>query len=186
MFGKYIKWFILASIILMGSSAAIYYYKSHINYTEGSVYDYDPKIDREFILQLFKDNWHWLVSEYSTDFDPVFMLDNSEAFARKRGVTDMKIKVYRVQNKPVGFTVYYIRPILRGDILFLAIDEKYRKKGYARKLIQNDIDDLKKKGCFVIKITTRVTNTPARTLYESYGFKELWIDRGFIKYELNI
>lgn len=181
---NYIKYLILALTLIIGAGAGLYLYKYKFSSTTG-IFEYDPKIDREFILKTFKDNWHWLVSEYSTDFDQYLMLDKPDIFAKKRDVTNMHIMVYRVDNKPVAFSVYYVRPILRGDILFLAVDEAHRKHGYGRKLIQYDLDQLKKMGCFVVKITTRVTNTPARKLYESFGFKELWTERGFVKYELN-
>lgn len=186
---RHVRYLISFSLLLLGIFSSIYVYRSYVSYTSyssGSIYNYDPKIDREFILQLFKDNWHWLVSEYSTDFDPKYMLDYKASSKKPSDLGDLTIKTYRVAGKPVAFTAYYLKPFLEGFILFLAVEEKARKHGYARKLLEYDIKELKKEKCSVIRLVTRLTNTPARTLYESCGFKEYGTVRGFIKYQLKI
>lgn len=186
---KYLRYLILFSFLSLSIFLGVYFYKSYIgseNHISGSIYNYDPKTDRDFILQLFKDNWHWLVSEYSTDFDPKYMLDYKASSKKPSDLGNLTIKTYRVAGKPVAFTAYYLKPFLEGFILFLAVEEKARKHGYARKLLEYDIKELKKEKCSIIRLVTRLTNIPARTLYESCGFKEYGTIRGFIKYQLKL
>ena len=149
----------------------------------GSINQYNPAVDRAFIIDIFKNNWYWLVSEYSTDFSPEYMLDTRSSSRNAREQGNLTIKVYHRWGKPVGFVVYYIKELYQGCILFLAVDEKERSRGYARKLMCYALQDLKKRGCIKARLVTRVNNIRGQKVYTGLGFKEIERFNGFITYE---
>ncbi len=149
------------------------------------IVSYQPQTDREFILNLFKENWYWLVSEYSTDFSAEYMLDNRASSKDPFNKNNLTIKVYHVDHKPVGFVAYYKKTFFKGFILFLAVDEQCRKIGCATKLLSYAIKDLFNRGCSVIELITRVSNISAQSLYHKLGFKEFWRDEDFVRFELS-
>lgn len=168
----------LVAITLGG---AIWYYS--VSYVENNITDYNPCRDRSFILNLFKTNWYWLVSDDSKDFSPEYILDNRASSRKPEHKGNLTIKVYSVGGSPVGFVAYHTKKLFEGFILFLAVEEKYRKMGYAKKLMDYALEDLKNRGMSVVRLVTRVINKPARNLYESMGFKDYWTDGTYIRFE---
>ena len=168
--------FIAISLITLG-----YYHISHNKAT--GICPYNPSQDRTFILQLFKDNWHWLVSEYSTDFSPEYMLDNKASSKSPEHKNNLTIMMYHVNNKPVGFTAYYPKSFFMAQLLFIAVADTHRGCGYASHLLDYAIKDIFNHGYGVIQLITRVSNLKAQSLYKKKGFVEIWRDDGFIKFE---
>lgn len=169
----------LAALLLGGAGATVYYYTSHLSQ---GVYAYEPSIDRSFIIDLFKNDWYWLISDYSAkDYSVEHMLDNRASSKEHSG--DLIIKTYRVAGKPVGFMAYYPKELFEGYILFLAVDKKNRSKGYARKMLNYVINDFKKQGIRVVRLITRTDNVPGQKLYKSMGFKQIWTDGAYVKFE---
>lgn len=148
-----------------------------------NIRDYNPKDDREFILKLFKNNWYWLVSEYSTDFSAQYMLDNKSSSKESKNTGNLTIKMYYEDSKPVGFIAYYMKELFVGYILFIAIDEQSRGKGSARKLLEYAINDLKNRQALSIQLVTRVSNLRGQKLYTGMGFKQIWTDGEFVRFE---
>ncbi len=153
------------------------------NRNNTGIFDYNPKTDREFILNIFAKNWYWLVSENSVDFSAEYMLDN-KASSRDR-TQDLNIKVYYEKDQPIGFVAYFMLASHYGRILFIAIEDKYRGKGYSKKLINYAIEDLRKKKASIITLTIRTNKKAARALYTSIGFKETRDDGKFIDYKIS-
>lgn len=150
--------------------------------TEG-IYSYNPTKDRAFILDLFKNNWYWLVSEQSVDFSAEYMLDNQASSHPPKYTNDLTIKVYRVNNKPVGFVAYYKVSFYKATLLFIVVDEKQQTHGYGKKLLDYALNDLKQQGFFVVELITRTNNLKAQSLYKKFGFKEVWRNDGFVRFE---
>lgn len=148
---------------------------------EGIV-DYSPSRDRAFILQIFKENWDWLIS--SPDYSVEHMLDTRSSSKDLENIGNLTIKVYCEAGNPKAFTAYYKKAFYKGQVLFVATPESERRKGYAEKLLRYAIEDLKKKGSTVIQLVTRVTNERAQNLYKKIGFTEIWRDEGFVRFEL--
>lgn len=146
---------------------------------------YDAARDRAFIVNLFKKDWYWLISDYSPDYNVEFMLDKkSPTTTSSVDVGKLLLKTYVEQGVPMGFVAYYPKELKVGQLLFLAVDEKYRSKGIARKLMNYALKDLKKLGMLAVRMNTRTDNTRARKLYESLGFKLIWTDGAYIIYEI--
>ncbi|MCL4361570.1 GNAT family N-acetyltransferase [Candidatus Dependentiae bacterium] len=184
-FNKKNIFFKTALIILPLSAGTIAFYKFlHYQVCQSSgIYVYNPQTDRQFVLDLFKKNWYWLVAESSINFSPERVLDLKASSERPEDINKVKNFIYKVNGKPVGYLAYYLKTFYKGFIYFIVIDAEYRQKGYARKLLEFAIDNLKKENVKSIELITRTNNVRAQTLYKSLGFKEMWRDDGFIKYE---
>jgi len=154
-------------------------------YYENNIQNYKPTRDRQFILDLFKKNWYWLTA--NDQLSPENILDTSSlTHTDGSHKANLIIKVYLETNQPIGFIAYYKKQLYQGYIQFLAVDDQYRGKGYAKKLVQYALDDLKRMGCISIQILTRMSNSSARAVYEKAGFKELWSNKEFIEYKKDL
>lgn len=174
------KKILLLAVVVTAIGVSTWYYRAHFG--EG-VYEYSSSIDRGFILNLFKEDWYWLISDYSKDYSPERTLDlrapsKSEEYAGK-----LIIKTYRIANKPAAFAAYFTKELFEGEILFLAVGKKYRKKGIARKLMLYTLKDLKRRGVHMVRLLTRTDNVNARKLYESLGFERFWTDGAYVRYK---
>ena len=59
------------------------------------------------------------------------------------------------------------------DMMNLAVAPEARRQGTGRALVLALVDALTKKGSHSLMLEVRVSNTPARTLYESLGFSQV-------------
>lgn len=148
-----------------------------------TIYTFDEKRDTNFILDIFKHDWDWLVSEYSTDFSAEYMLKNKASSKNPQHLGNLTIKVLYQGTEPTGFVAYYKKKFYEGYILFLAINRNFRSKGYGLTLLKHAMNELVKQGCTKIELVTRVSNKPARALYTRAGFKEKKQYDGFVYFE---
>lgn len=151
-----------------------------------TISSYNAATDREFILGIFKQDWHWLVSEYSVHFSPDYMLDNQASSKRPEHIGNLTINVLRTCDGPAGFVAYYKKSFYLGYVLFLDILKEFRGKGYAHMLLVDAVKSLKERGCSKIQLITRTTNLPAQKLYTRFGFIEIERDEGFITYQYSV
>ena len=108
------------------------------------------------------------------------MLDNrcfSWGFSRKG---QLLIKTYVEKGVPMGFVVYYPGKDTVGQIVLLAVDEHYKKKGIGRKLMKYALNDLQHQGMLEVELKVHSDNIRARALYESLGFTALWTDISYL------
>lgn len=172
----------LMVLLVTGAAGGYWYYQT---YQSEGIYAYNAATDRDFIIHIFREDWYWLISDFSSKtYSVEHMLDFKTSSYDDKG--NLIIKTYRVKGKPVGFVTYYLKELFEGRILFLAIDKKERSKGYARKLAKYAINDLKKRGANVVRLITRTDNVGAQKLYKSLGFKEVWNDGGYMKFEKEV
>ncbi len=165
--------------LALGLCAGLLYYVSRSNQ---GMYDYDPSLDRSFIIDLFKKDLYWLISDYSAkDYSVEYMLDNRSSSREHPG--NLIIKTYRVHGQPIGFVAYYPKELFEGHILFLSVEKSHRSKGYARKMMNYAIQDLKDRGARVVRLITRTDNIHGQKLYKSMGFKQIWTDGAYVKLE---
>src|SRR5687767_7028066 len=102
-------------IVLIGSS--LYYFSFFKNKTCGLVEDYVAPRDRQDVINLFKENWYWLIA--SNDFSTEFMLDRRAPDKNPRYLGSMHFKVLRIDTELAGFTASYMKKKDLGRILFL-------------------------------------------------------------------
>ena len=166
--------------VLIGVGGAFWYYQS-----TGNIKPYDAARDKAFIMKVFKDNWYWLLSDYTPNYDVEFMLDHRAPTAEDMSdAGKLILRTYVIDGTPVGFIHYYEDVLKVGRILFMGVGKDYRGKGYARELVKYVVGDLKKRGMLTIRMYTRTDNTRARKLYDSLGFKQIWTDGAYMIYEI--
>ena len=85
--------------------------------------------------------------------------------------------VIKNQNKVIGYCIYYLKPAFpsrgfkkRAVIYSIAIDSKFRNKGFGRKLLEESIREMKLNKVLSIALYVNVNNIPAIRLYEKSGF----------------
>ncbi len=179
---------LLVALLILGSGigATIWYARYHTQVAAAplTIMDFDTERDKSFILDIFKNDWYWLVSEHSTDFSPEYMLQNRASSKAPEHVGNLTIKVGYVDQEPVGFVAYYKKSFYDGFILFLALRSQFRSKGYAYQLLQHAINDLKSRFVTKIRLVTRTVNAPAIKLYTGIGFRETdRDDEGFVYFQ---
>lgn len=84
--------------------------------------------------------------------------------------------VIKSQNRIVGYCVYHLKPAfsIRGFekksvIYSIAVDERFRSKGFGRKLLEESIGEMKLNRVLAVSLYVNVSNTPAIKLYEKTG-----------------
>lgn len=157
---------IFASVLI--ATGGYFYYQK--NYASG-IYKYSPKRDRAAILNLFEENWDFLVPD--RNYSAENTLDLKRASYDHNYDGKLQIKVYKIARDTVGFVAYYKMKFYHGHVLFLCVAERYRNKGYARKLLQYAQNDLKSQGCVKVTMWTYPWNEKSRALYKSDGFREI-------------
>lgn len=60
-----------------------------------------------------------------------------------------------------------------GHILNLAVHPMVRRMGLARHMIRTALDYMKENNCLFVYLEVRLSNFPARKLYQSLGFQEV-------------
>ena len=175
-----IKKISIIALICAVVCGGVWYYSSQ---EKGPIYEFNQQRDTAAILKLFDQNWDWLIANEGSS--PAFYLkyrtpnDNPLFFGK------LHIKVLREQDNLIGFVAYFLE--YHPDVwrlLFLAVDEKYRGKGYGTTLANYAIDDMIKRGAKKIALWTRLSN-PAQNIYKKLGFVEgYYTEGGYIYYEL--
>ena len=59
------------------------------------------------------------------------------------------------------------------DMMNVAVHPEFRRKGIAEALVNDLVDNLKKKGSHCLTLEVRASNTSAIALYEKLGFSEI-------------
>lgn len=61
----------------------------------------------------------------------------------------------------------------------IATDSRLRHQGYGRMLLEDALARARAAGAAAVTLEVRVSNTPAREFYRSYGFREAYRRRGY-------
>jgi ribosomal protein S18 acetylase RimI-like enzyme len=178
------KIFLAASIIagtsLIGIGVGYYYISS-----DHMIYDYDERIDKKPIVDLFDSDRYWLTA--SPDYPVEYMLKYKAPTKDPLSIGRLHIKVLREHDKFIGFTAYYMLFDNEAKLLFVAVNPEFRGKRYGERLLKYAIKDLKSMGARYIRLTTRTTNLQAQRLYNRVGFKETSRDEeGYVYFTYTI
>lgn len=109
---------------------------------------------REVLKQLF--------NEYKSEYNPI---NNDYTF----------VCAYKLDNKYVGFVIYTIL-YENAEIIDLYVSSDYRRRGIAKELLKKVIDNKNIKN---ITLEVNINNKNAIMLYNSVGFKEVSIRKGY-------
>ena len=66
-----------------------------------------------------------------------------------------------------------------ADIMNVAVDPAYRRQGIAEQLLLRLEQDLKDEDVHSLTLEVRPSNTPAVSLYEKLGYKQVGCRRGY-------
>ncbi len=85
-----------------------------------------------------------------------------------------KLYEHIVDKKLVGFAMYYIHKTPKRKTMCItdfAVDESERGNGHGKKILNELHNIAKTKKCNQIQLMVAFKNIPAKTLYESFGYK---------------
>lgn len=174
----------LAGFMLAGIGYRFFYHTQEQQSLDATgIMDFEDGRDAVSIKNIFDRDWHWLISEYSPDYDVDYTLRyrSSSKLPEERG--NLTIKVGYEGDQFVGFVAYYKETFYRGRILFIDVIPEYRSKGWAQKLMRYAMHDLIERGATSIVLVTRTTNHSAQKLYNRLGFHEVSRRGGFVDFE---
>ena len=77
-----------------------------------------------------------------------------------------------------GFCVFYLTPP-EAELPDVVISEEYRGNGLGRQLLSNAFTELRSRDVETVFLEVRVSNAPARTLYDHLGFEEIGVRKYF-------
>ena len=106
---------------------------------------------------------------------------------KKKETTGKGIKIFAEEDgKEIGRVFLYVLKNALHDEPFafiedLFVDEEHRRKGIATKLIQEMIEEAKRKNCYKIVGTSRMSRENVHAMYEKIGFEK----RGY-EFRMNI
>lgn len=160
------------------------FFASHAQDESFIIRDFNYDRDHQVVDDIFhkEDNWYWMIStemtnQYSIDF--MLKYKTSSQQSKKR---DMILKVATVDGKVAGFLAYYPLSQRSWQLLFLLVDQDFRRKGIARKLLDFAVCDMVRRGALRVDIATRNNNFRAQNLYTSYGCKLVDSDASFVHF----
>ena len=167
---------IIALFVSAGIAALIFSF-----YNQSFLTPYNAKTDRQEIINLFEKERYWLTA--TPGYSVEHMLDTkspSEQQPSFKGA--LHLFTARINGVFAGFCAYYFKRKDLGQILFIAVDPIFRGKGYAKRMVQFCLNEIKQKGAPYAMILTRVDNIPAQKAYEGVGFIESYRDESFVYY----
>ncbi len=88
--------------------------------------------------------------------------------------------VIKNRDKVVGYCIYYLKPTVslkdfkkQCVICSIATDRIFRGKGFAERLLNESIEEMKLNGTSSIILYVNINNQPAIQLYKKIGFREV-------------
>ena len=87
------------------------------------------------------------------------------------GLKNSKFLVAEIDSEIVGYIIGVLRRRIIGHIISVAVHPTFRRRGIATKLVEEVERLLKLSGAIVFRLEVRVSNEPARIMYEKLGYK---------------
>lgn len=163
-------------IFLILLVAGIFYFRPQ----QSPIVSYNAARDKEFIQQMFADEWYWFIPDNQNfSLEEIFMPDSLAIHQQQT----IKMAINE-QGKPVGFIVYLMPKFYQGQIRFIGVHKDFRGQGHSKLLLTHAIQDLFQRGAKKITLMTRLINEPARALYEKMGFTETKRHDLYIDYQV--
>lgn len=91
------------------------------------------------------------------------------------------LAVFFVARGEEGIRGYYglHRVLDEADLVSIAVDERSRRQGLGALLMEHMLDWCKSNGVARLMLEVRLSNAPARAMYQRFGFVEDGIRRGY-------
>lgn len=158
-------------VVLVVSIGLGYYFWSKPSNDSLKIVDFNFERDAQAIDALFHkgDNFYWMIAgnpEYSVQF----MLKHATSSQDEKR-HDLILKSAMLDGNLVGFLAYHSKSVHVWRLLFLIVDQDFRKRGIAKKLLHFAVTDMIAHGALKITLFTRNNNFKAQALYKNFGFK---------------
>ncbi len=174
------KW--LGGITVVALIAATTFY--FCCYSRSPIKEFDEKRDLPALLEMFYNDWWWLESATPEEYDPSITFKTRSPNSNVYYQGQLNIKVIYDGSELAAFVAYFKHSFYVGQLLFLDVKEKFRRKGYGEQLARYAIDQLfNTMGVMRIFIYARPNNVRAIGLYNKLGFKEVSRDNTFVTLE---
>ena len=118
----------------------------------------------------------------NNNLDLINELNSISGFKISCGIYD-SIYLYKLNAEIIGFINFSII-YDRSELNYIFVLQKYRKKGYAKKMIDFLIDYVENNNCSNITLEVRCSNISAIKFYEKNGFKKASIRKNYYDNEL--
>lgn len=175
---------LIFGLVFLSAVAGIGYYAWSVQESKSSckIEDFNYETDAAAVDALFHkgDNWYWMFmgfDEYSIDH--MLRYKSPEQY-QKRSI--MVLKVAKVDGKIAGFLGYHPKSAYVWRLLFLLVDQDFRRQGIAKKLLNFAVEDMIHRGAIRVDLGTRDNNFKSQALYKKFGFKEVGTDPGFVHF----
>jgi ribosomal protein S18 acetylase RimI-like enzyme len=185
-----IKTAVISLLILMGCVGAGYYFWHHFyEHTSFKIRDFDYQTDGQAIDALFHkgDNFYWMIggrpehrSEYSVDF--MLRYRSSSQYEKKYNLI---LKTILVDGRIAGLLAYHPESSRVWRLLFLIVDQDFRGRGFAKKMLKYAVDDMLARGAIQLVVYTRNNNFKAQKMYTDFGFKQVGTSNEGVHYSWN-
>ena len=96
----------------------------------------------------------------------------ADAYQEAIGSDHAFVMVAEQGGKIAGFAVFYLTPP-ESELPDIVVSKEYRGQGLGRMLLTRCFEELRAKSIETIFLEVRVSNAPARTLYEHLGFESI-------------
>lgn len=96
---------------------------------------------------------------------------SASGFAAERANAHARIRVVRADGGVVGYLVVHLVTD-ELEVLSIAVEPGWRRRGIARALLGAALDDARASGTRVAHLEVRAASAPARALYASFGFAD--------------
>ena len=182
-----IKKIIMLAVLFAGIGIGYFAWRGQQDSSGLQIKNFNYDKDAAVVDQLFHkgDNLYWMLcnQSHATGYSIDFMLRNQTScqYAKKH---DLILKTATIDGKIVGFLAYYPESIHVWRLLFLMVDQDYRRQGIAKKLLNFVVSDMFARGALQIILATRNNNFKAQKLYENFGFSLVDSDYQFVHFSL--
>ncbi len=138
-----------------------------------AIVEYQRVRDFDQIVRIFAEDSYWLDARPAQSAMAAFAneleyVEHPEWTPTHDG--PMQWRVARCGERTVGFISFYRKSDTAARILYLGVDQQYRKRGLGRDLMKAAISALESQGIRDIIIATRIENFRAQNLYRQLGF----------------
>jgi ribosomal protein S18 acetylase RimI-like enzyme len=167
-----IKKIIVLVLLAVGCGAGYFFWQSQSQSNDTlKIIDTDFGRDADAIDALFHkgDNFYWMVAG-NPDYSVKFMLEHATTSQHEKR-HDLILRSAMIDGKLVGFAAYYKMSQHVWRLLYLIVDQDFRKQGIAKKLLSSTVQEMVKRGALKVILFTRSNNFKAQAMYKNFGFK---------------
>ncbi len=167
-----IKKIIIFGLLILGVGSGYYFWQLKQQPQDSlKIVDMVFERDADAIEALFHkgDNFYWMIAG-NPDYSVKHMLEHrvNNRYEKRQNLI---LKSAFLDEKLVGFLAYFPKSKHVWQLLFLIVDQDFRKQGIAKKLLNFGVQAAVNQGALKVILFTRSNNFKAQAMYKNFGFK---------------